>query len=144
MSYRAIVRFKSNHRITEVQLITNVCIKFLGNLLGLKTTHFNLLSGLKEKVRASPNHHSSSVDHKMSWQSIPYLLRCLSLNQGSVLFVLDPGDGGLQSDRWAGGPEALCCDCEPGTENSHHGVSDLQQTHSELLNKAGRRVHDLP
>lgn len=50
--------------------------------------------------------------------------------------VPDLRDGGLQRDRWAGGPQALCCDCEPGAESGGHGVSDLRQTRRELLREA--------
>lgn len=68
---------------------------------------------------------------------------CMGLLFGFLFFLsfLDPGDGGLQSDRWARGPEAVCCNCKPGTENCIHGVSD-QLTHpSEKLEEESLTSH---
>lgn len=72
------------------------------------------------------------------------LLRLFSQNTqyySTLLFssMSDPGDGGLQGDRWTHRPAALCCDLQSGTENSHHGVSEAVETHSSI--KAGP---DLP
>lgn len=56
--------------------------------------------------------------------------------------VSDPGDGGFQGDGWTRRPAALRCDLESGRENSQHGVSISEETHSSI--KAARGVPDLP
>ena len=76
-----------------------------------------------------------------SLQTHPVVIKVLIIS--SVVHVAsDSGDGGLQSDRWTRGPEALRCDLESGTESRHHGVSDHQLTRSSMEAEEG--VSDPP